>query len=314
MGFNKLQFAVDNLKLAFSANLIPIISWFSEKIGYTIGYITNLIKGTSVLETSLVALGAVLSIFAGILLLSFAPFLLLISPIVLFFGAIFLIVEDFITLLKGGKSFIGEFLKSVLGIEKGEKSIQLIKDAFNLHIKVVKDVISWVSKISFDAIKKGAKIAFESAVKHVQSAIETFIWLYDTMTLVYNIIVQIGEVLSSVFKDVSKVLLSQLSSVLDTIYKVIESIQPFSKGAGVDFSYLLKQLKDAKLTINAGADYVNGSPILRDDNGNEVNKTDNNNQSIKNINNFIYGNSINNSANKALGFELFKGVSDVFGG
>lgn len=160
-GLKRLDFVFSVLKTRIVADVLPAV----EKI--TLGFtkllvsLEWLVKHSYTAQTALIALGAVAA-------WAFTPFLLSILPIVAAMGVLYLIFDDFYTLMMGGRSVMGDFIDALFGKNAHKTFVADVKEKF-------KEFIDWVKDTAIPFIKdfgKALEWAFTNAIPAIKWLVE----------------------------------------------------------------------------------------------------------------------------------------------
>jgi tape measure domain-containing protein len=129
--FSKRKLRFEDVSVLFGIEWMQLIKQLQPMFATLIGHLVNLVTRTrewvadgsamnSVIAAAIVTVGALSLAFSGLL----AQIILVSAPLVL----LFLLVEDFVTFMRGGKSVIGELFNSE-GAEKFRETLMGISDA-----------------------------------------------------------------------------------------------------------------------------------------------------------------------------------------
>lgn len=171
---DRMRNALGALRVGIAKALIPVVTKITVGIAKFVKGLTRLIKGTKIVQTTLVLLGVVAAAVAAKILISFAPLIFTVLAIVAAIAAVILIVEDLFVLFTGGESLIGRFIDKLFGIGAATKVVDAVKSAFQSLIGVV-EFFGDVGSTIFDAYTaavRGTEIAIEAVVKFIEKAIE----------------------------------------------------------------------------------------------------------------------------------------------
>jgi hypothetical protein len=117
--------------------LLPAVQKLTNGLVKVVRGIGELVKNSNIIQAIFLLLGAA-AIALGIkMAIAFAPALLIFAKWALIIGGIILIVDDLITLFKGGESVIGDFIDAIFGAGAAVKMVNALKTAFTF----VKDSI-----------------------------------------------------------------------------------------------------------------------------------------------------------------------------
>ena len=136
-----------DLGTSVGQKLLPAVEWFVNILKkWSLGF-ADLVKNSNLVEAAIVVLGAVL-VKTGISVLTawlpvIAPFLLLAAKI----GLVILVVDDLITMFRGGESVIGKFIDLIFGKGSATQAVEFLTQG-------AKDLISYFTDTAFPAFKQ----------------------------------------------------------------------------------------------------------------------------------------------------------------
>lgn len=159
---NRFDATLRGLKITVGTVLLPAMTWFGVKISELVGWFNRLVKGTSLVQAALVVVGAVgakallgLAVAARGLLATLAPFALQ----ALIFAGIFLVVEDLITLFRGGESAIGDFIDGLFGDGTTQRIVDNVTEIGETTLATIEDIGSDVVELGEDIAELWDKYA-----------------------------------------------------------------------------------------------------------------------------------------------------------
>jgi hypothetical protein len=129
--------ASTSLKSAIAVGLLPVLTFLVNGARMVIASFSKLFKNTNILRTAVTVLGGFLAnlgfsalarIGVGKLITGLANLAKKFIPIILRFALMFLLVDDFITLIRGGDSLIGRFLDKIFGEGTAAGVVKAISD------------------------------------------------------------------------------------------------------------------------------------------------------------------------------------------
>lgn len=144
----KLNLSLTALKSKALEKLLPIMN---KLIGYFTGavkWIREMTKNSYLLQSALGVLTAAATVFAVEMAIANAPILLITAAI----AALILIIDDFVTMMEGGDSLIGDTIDRIFGKDAHVDVVREIRDIW-------KDIVAWVKeagrevKLIWDAFK-----------------------------------------------------------------------------------------------------------------------------------------------------------------
>jgi hypothetical protein len=117
--------------------LLPALQRLVDGLTKAGAYLLELAKNSSIVETVLGSLGVALGALAIKMAIAFAPLLGTLAGI----GILVLLVEDLVTLFRGGESIIGRFIDKIYGVGTAAKGVRDLRDAFDGMVTSIKDAI-----------------------------------------------------------------------------------------------------------------------------------------------------------------------------
>ncbi len=131
---------LSGVAVAFLPTIQKLVDWFSKA---TVA-ILEVANKSNIFQAIMVALGAVLTVFAIQAAVAAAPLLLMALAI----AAVVLIVDELITLFTGGKSIIGDTIDEIFGEGKSTELVVAVKEAWVAIVDGVKAAYEWAKKYS----------------------------------------------------------------------------------------------------------------------------------------------------------------------
>jgi phage-related protein len=113
--FDRFEASMMGVKYAIAAHILPAFTALNIWLSRVAGWFSNLTKHTSLVQTALVALGAVGAAGLWKVVIAQRQLLLGMAKQLLIWGLIFLVVEDLFTFLRGGDSVFGRLLDKWFG-------------------------------------------------------------------------------------------------------------------------------------------------------------------------------------------------------
>ena len=145
---HRLDVVHTGLSGAIGTILLPVlgrlVEWFTNGSKAMIGLVEN----SSIVQTTLGVLGAALSILAVKSAIAFAPWLLWAAAL----AGVILIIDDLVTMMRGGDSVIGRFIDLVGGEGMHVEVVQGIKDAWADFSKTIKEALPSLRE-TYEALK-----------------------------------------------------------------------------------------------------------------------------------------------------------------
>lgn len=135
-----LGFALDGLRARLSVALLPALTRLAEGAAKVVAQFIALAEHSSILQALLVALGAVLIGLAVAAALALAPLLIAMLPIILGVAGLILLVDELITLFRGGDTVIGRVLDQLFGVGTAKRFVEDMTAAWELFKGAVEAV------------------------------------------------------------------------------------------------------------------------------------------------------------------------------
>lgn len=117
--------------------LLPVLGRLVDAVTAGSAKLLELAKNSSIVETVLGGLAVVAGVLALKLAIAFAPFIAAIAG----FALLALLVEDVVTLFRGGKSVVGDFIDSFGGKGAAQQWVREVKDGVEGLIQAFKDLL-----------------------------------------------------------------------------------------------------------------------------------------------------------------------------
>lgn len=139
----KLNLTMTALKNQVLIRLLPILTKVVDVVTSGVQWIRQMTKDSYLLQTALGALTAVATVFAIEMAIANAPLVLITGAI----AALILIIEDFVTMMEGGESVIGDLLDRIYGKDAHIEVVQKIKDAWQGVTETFKELWPVIQKV-----------------------------------------------------------------------------------------------------------------------------------------------------------------------
>lgn len=121
----KMRTAYAGLKATIASSLIPAFTWLVDKLGHAVVWFRALATHSYIVQTALASLAVVVGVLVGLwAILNFEILL-----VILAFALIVLVVDDIYTMFKGGKSVLGDFIDSMLGVGATKEIVSALSKA-----------------------------------------------------------------------------------------------------------------------------------------------------------------------------------------
>lgn len=123
---NKLNLAFKGAKATIASALLPAFTWAVSSVTDVVTWFRELSKHSYIVQTALASLAVIVGILAVVwAALNFEVFLVLLAVALLV-----LAVDDIYTAFAGGKSVIGDFIDSILGIGATKEIVEVVRAVF----------------------------------------------------------------------------------------------------------------------------------------------------------------------------------------
>jgi hypothetical protein len=139
--FDRLKVTMNSVRSAIAVVLLPPLTWLAEKTREAMTWLSKLAKETSIVQAALVLLSAAAIAAGGIMLAAFLPVILAMAPWVLGIAAVWLVLDDLITLFRDGDSAIGRFIDSMFGVGAAKEFVHELSAAWEA-LKSTLDAVS----------------------------------------------------------------------------------------------------------------------------------------------------------------------------
>lgn len=233
--FDRLRVVGNSLRSTIAVVLLPPITWLAEKTRDAVLWFNKAAKGSSIVQAVLVTLAAA-AVFAGAqMLAAFMPLIIAMAPWVAGIAAVVLIVEDLITMFRGGDSVIGRFIDKMFGIGATKAVVRAVSEFW--------DSLTFAIGKAWDILKefgRGMSEFLPQAWNSLKAALapvgEWFLMFWGQIRTGFDAILRLAEKipgLGSVVRGVRSALSSVGNAAAGTVSEA------FSTGALSDAGQLL---------------------------------------------------------------------------
>src|SRR5574343_157879 len=125
---------------AIAERLLPVMTRLVDGVVKASATFLEWVKSSSAIETALGALGIVMAALAVKAAIAAAPIIAVVAAL----GLLFLVVEDLVTLFRGGDSIIGRFMDTLFGAGTSVQWVQDMKAAWEGIVEGIKSSVKWV--------------------------------------------------------------------------------------------------------------------------------------------------------------------------
>ena len=146
--------------LSLLKQLTPALDSIKVVLGEVVEWVHRWVEDGSAMNSVIAAL----IVGVGTLAVAFAPFVLELIAAVAPFAALFLLVEDFVTFLRGGKSVLGD----ALGPEKAEKFRQGLEQAWDIAKKLFA-FLQDPSQVNWETFYNTAVVWIDKLFAHISA-------------------------------------------------------------------------------------------------------------------------------------------------
>lgn len=122
--------ASDGVRAQLANALLPVMTNVVGWVGQAVGTFNRLTQGTNVVRLAMAGMGAAGSLAAARLLYAWLPVLRPFLGMAAVVAAVILVLDDLITLFRGGDSVIGRFLDSMGGVGASARFVGFVREAW----------------------------------------------------------------------------------------------------------------------------------------------------------------------------------------
>jgi len=159
---DRSHFVVNTLRGRIATALLPTLGWMVDMFSKAGAWIARMTKGSEFFTAVVAMLGAAFTVLGVRMLAAMWPMLLPLLKIGALFLLLALIVDDVITLFRGGKSVFGEAIDALFGVGAAVTMVDTLGQAWDFVVEKVKAATQWVTefvdKVS-KAIDQTARLA-----------------------------------------------------------------------------------------------------------------------------------------------------------
>jgi hypothetical protein len=164
---DRSHFVVNTLRGRIATALLPALRWLVDGFTKAGAWIARMTRGSEFFTAALGILASAFTVLGIRALAAMWPIILPLLKATAAFVLLALIVDDVITLFKGGKSVIGEAIDTLMGAGTAAKAVEWLKMAWAEVVDNVKISVEWVKafvkSIDDAANKLAALIGMQSA-------------------------------------------------------------------------------------------------------------------------------------------------------
>lgn len=142
----RMRTAYDSLRSVVATGLLPVLSYFTGKVAELTGWMARMTRNSSIVQAVLVALGAVGTAIARQLIVAWFPVIAPFLPIAAAIGVVLLILDDLITMFRGGRSVIGDFIDALGGAGTAAQWVQDMRDGFGYIAGYAAEIARYVAE------------------------------------------------------------------------------------------------------------------------------------------------------------------------
>lgn len=143
---NRLSMTLDAMRTRLAVFLLPALTEGLETILGWATAVAEAVRSSNILEATLGVLGAAAVAAALMTIGAWGPPLALFALIAAGVAAIVLIVEDLITMFRGGRSVIGSFIDEIWGVGTAQEVVRRLKQAWQDLVGTVTDAYNAVRR------------------------------------------------------------------------------------------------------------------------------------------------------------------------
>jgi hypothetical protein len=123
LGLTRFRFAGDAVRSQLAAGLLPALTMLVDAARGVTSWVARMLRGTEAVRNVFYLLGAVATALAIKLLLPFLPAAIAVAALVL-------VVDDLVTMFRGGRSVIGGFIDDLFGVGSAAAVVRTLGAAF----------------------------------------------------------------------------------------------------------------------------------------------------------------------------------------
>jgi hypothetical protein len=129
---DRLKISFDSTRSAIAVVLLPPLTWLVDKVKAGIVWFSKLAKETSIVQTMLVGLGVAAAIAGASMLAAFLPVILAMAPFAAAFALVYLVIDDLITMFRGGDSVSGRLIDAIFGKNASKDLVEFFSSVENI--------------------------------------------------------------------------------------------------------------------------------------------------------------------------------------
>jgi hypothetical protein len=177
--------AIRDLGTRIGLIMLPAVKRLTNGVVVIVRRFAELVKNSNLVQAFFLLLGAAAVALGIKMAIAFAPALLVFAKWFLIIGAIILVVDELITLFKGGETVIGDFIDAIFGAGSAAKMVAFLKQTFfDLRDAIAE---AWEGfKLFISDISNSAQDFFEGFTTGWSEAIQVFQGFVDKATAVWD--------------------------------------------------------------------------------------------------------------------------------
>lgn len=159
---NRWHVATDAVRSELAVGLLPVLTWFADKTRAVSTFMAGLFRHTHGVRNALMVLGVAGAAAAVPLLVAWAPAIATFALAAAAIAAVVLVVDDLVTMFRGGHSVIGSFIDELWGVGSAKEVVDYLTDAWHglaQAITEVRDVLRPVVNAVGGALEQVADFA-----------------------------------------------------------------------------------------------------------------------------------------------------------
>jgi len=153
---NRMKIAMDSLRSVIAVAILPTLTAFTNGLANLGGWVSRMVRGSSLLQVVLGVLGAVAVAAAIAIIAAWGPIVAPFVAIGIAIGALLLVVDDLVTMFQGGESEAAKLIDTLFGVGTATMAVRDLKAAWDAVIDAVSQAIEIIAR--FDPGPVGAII------------------------------------------------------------------------------------------------------------------------------------------------------------
>jgi len=145
---NRMGIALNSIRSVIAVAVLPVVTAFTNKLANLGGWVSRMVRGSNILQVALSVLGAVAAAVAIAIIAAWGPIVAPFLGIGLAIGALLLLMDDVVTLFRGGESEVGKFIDRLYGVGTATMAVRDLKAAWEAVTTAVSAAIEKVKEFT----------------------------------------------------------------------------------------------------------------------------------------------------------------------